>query len=149
MNLKGALAPDREPASLGRAAIVRPGSDVTVVATQLMRVRAEQAATVLADEGVSMELIDPRTLIPLDVATVGTSLEQTGRLLIVQESPFGGSWGATMIAALMLDRFELLDAPPAIVCGDDTPIPYAGVLEEAWLPTVDRIVTAVRELMRR
>ena len=122
---------------------------MTVVATQLMRVRAEQAATVLADEGVSMELIDPRTLIPLDVATVGTSLEQTGRLLIVQESPFGGSWGATMIAALMLDRFELLDAPPAIVCGDDTPIPYAGVLEEAWLPTADRIVTAVRELMRR
>ena len=49
----------------------------------------------------------------------------------------------------MLDGFELLDAPPAIVCGDDTPVPYAGVLEEAWLPTADRIATAVRELMRR
>ena len=100
MNVKGELADDREPAELGRAAVVRPGTDVTVVATQLMRVRAEQAARALAGEGISVELIDPRTLVPLDVATVGASLERTGRLLIVQESPFGGSWGATLIASL-------------------------------------------------
>jgi len=149
MNLKGTLDPDRQPAELGRAAVVRPGTDVTVVATQLMRVRADEAAAQLANEGISVELIDPRTLAPLDVATVSTSLERTGRLLIVQESPFGGSWGATMIAALMLDAFELLDAPPAIVCGDDTPVPYAGVLEEAWLPTTERIAAALRALMRR
>jgi pyruvate/2-oxoglutarate/acetoin dehydrogenase E1 component len=149
MNVKGEIAEDREPATLGRGTVVRPGSDVTVVATQLMRVRAEEAAHALADAGISIELIDPRTLVPLDAATVATSLEKTGRLLIVQESPFGGSWGATLIAALMLDHLELLDAPPAIVCGDDTPVPYAGALEDAWLPTSDRIVEAVQDVMRR
>jgi pyruvate/2-oxoglutarate/acetoin dehydrogenase E1 component len=149
MNVKGRLDEGREPAGFGRAAVVCAGSDVTVVATQLMRVRAEQAVAVLAGEGISVELIDPRTLVPLDVATVGTSLERTGRLLVVQESPLGGSWGATLIAALMLDRFELLDAPPAIVCGDDTPVPYAGRLEDAWLPSSERIADGVRQLMRR
>jgi acetoin:2,6-dichlorophenolindophenol oxidoreductase subunit beta len=148
MNVEGDIAHDREPAVLGRACVVRPGTDVTLVATQLMRVRAEEAAETLAEAGVSVEVIDPRTLVPLDVATVITSLERTGRLLVVQESPFAGSWGATMIAAVTRDGLELLDAAPAIVCGDDTPVPYAGVLEEAWLPTADRIVAAVEELVR-
>jgi acetoin:2,6-dichlorophenolindophenol oxidoreductase subunit beta len=148
MNVEGDIAADREPAVLGRACVVRPGTDVTLVATQLMRVRAEEAAETLAQSGVSVEIVDPRTLVPLDVATVIASLERTGRLLVVQESPFAGSWGATMIAAVTRDGLELLDAPPAIVCGDDTPVPYAGVLEDAWLPTAERVVAAVEELRR-
>jgi pyruvate/2-oxoglutarate/acetoin dehydrogenase E1 component len=149
MNVSGMLDDRREPAQFGRADIVRQGSDVTVVATQLMRVRAEAAAVELADQGVSVELIDPRTLVPLDMDTIGASVERTGHLLVVQESPFAGSWGATVIAALLLERFESLDAGPAIVCGDDTPVPYAGVLEDAWLPTSQRIVEAVRTLTRQ
>jgi acetoin:2,6-dichlorophenolindophenol oxidoreductase subunit beta len=148
MNVKGPLNGNGDPEPLGIAAIVRAGSDITVVATQLMRVRAEEAAAALADEGVSVELIDPRTLVPLDIETIGSSLEKTGRLLIVQESPFAGSWGSTVIAALALQHFELFDAPPAIVCGDDTPVPYAGSLEEAWLVTSDRIIEAVNAAMR-
>ena len=148
MNVKGPLGEDREPATLGRAAIVLEGSDVTVVATQLMRVRAEEAAAALAGDGISVELIDPRTLVPLDMETIGSSLEKTGRLLVVQESPFAGSWGSTILAALTLERFEMFDAPPAIVCGDDTPVPYAGNLEDAWLPTAERIIDGVKALVR-
>jgi pyruvate/2-oxoglutarate/acetoin dehydrogenase E1 component len=113
-----------------------------------MRVRAEVAAGALAEQGIEIELIDPRTLVPFDVDTIGASVERTGRLLVVEESPFAGSWGATLIATLMMRWFESLDAPPAIVCGHDTPVPYAGVLEDAWLPTSERIVEAVQTLMR-
>ncbi|MDX6552066.1 MAG: acetoin:2,6-dichlorophenolindophenol oxidoreductase subunit beta [Gaiellales bacterium] len=148
MNVKGPLGDDHAPTTLGRAAIVLEGSDVTVVATQLMRVRAEEAAAALAGEGISVELIDPRTLVPLDMETIGSSLEKTGHLLVVQESPFAGSWGATILAALTLERFEMFDAPPAIVCGDDTPVPYAGNLEDAWLPTAERIIDGVKALVR-
>jgi acetoin:2,6-dichlorophenolindophenol oxidoreductase subunit beta len=147
MNVKGPLNPGGRPTALGSAAVVREGSDITVVASQLMRVRAEEAAAALEHEGVSVELIDPRTLVPLDVDTVAASLGKTGRVLVVQESPFAGSWGATLIAALTLQQFELFDAPPAILCGDDTPVPYAGSLEDAWLVTSDRIVAAVNDAM--
>jgi pyruvate dehydrogenase E1 component beta subunit len=149
MNVSGELADGRERAQFGRADVVRKGSDATVVATQLMRVRAEAAARELAEHGISIELIDPRTLVPLDVDTIGASVERTGRLLVVQESPFAGSWGATVVATVARDRFESLDAPPGILCGDDTPVPYAGVLEDAWLPTSRRIVEAVQLLMRQ
>lgn len=149
MNVTGTVDDAREPAQFGRADVVRKGSDATVVATQLMRVRAEAAAIELSEQGISIELIDPRTLVPLDADTIGASVERTGRLLVVQESPFAGSWGATIIAALARDRFESFDAPPAIVCGDDTPVPYASVLEDAWLPTSRRIVEAVQLLMHQ
>jgi pyruvate/2-oxoglutarate/acetoin dehydrogenase E1 component len=146
MNTKGELSDAPDPVELGHARVVREGSDVTVVATQLMRVRAEAAAVTLAEQGVSVELIDPRTLAPLDLETIGVSVDKTGRLLIVQEAPFEGSWGATIMAALMRDRFEAFDAPAAIVCGDSTPVPYSGGLEDSWLTTPELIVTAVQTL---
>jgi pyruvate dehydrogenase E1 component beta subunit len=146
-NLKGDLPEDPEPIAIGRAAIVRPGSDVTVVATQLMRQRAERAAASLAEEGVDVELIDPRTVLPLDVEAIGQSLDKTQRLVVVQESPLAGSWGATLVAALVRDRFDSFDAPPAILSGADTPVPYAGVLEEAWLPSEERIAAEIRRLL--
>jgi acetoin:2,6-dichlorophenolindophenol oxidoreductase subunit beta len=144
-NLKGDV-PDRPaPVGLGRAAIVRPGADVTVVATQLMRHRAVEAAERLAAEGIDAEVIDPRTLVPLDLATIRASVIRTNRLVVVQEAPDGGSWGATLIARLMQAGFEDLDAPPRLVAADDTPVPYAAALEAAWLPSADRIAAAVRE----
>ncbi|HET6448658.1 MAG TPA: alpha-ketoacid dehydrogenase subunit beta [Conexibacter sp.] len=143
-NLKGEL-PDEVPAlELGRAEVVRTGEHVTVVATQAMRHRALAAAELLADDDVAVELIDPRTLVPFDLAAVLASVERTNRLVVVQEASRGGSWGATLIAAVMEASFELLDAPPALVAADETPIPFAGVLEEAWLPSVERIVATVR-----
>lgn len=147
-NLKGEL-PDRvEPLRLGCAETVRAGRDVTVVATQLMRHRALQAAELLAQEDISVELIDPRTLVPFDLDAVSASLERTNRLVVAQEASRGGSWGASLIASLAERRFEMLDAPPLLVAADETPIPYAGPLEDMWLPSVERIAGAVRETTR-
>jgi pyruvate/2-oxoglutarate/acetoin dehydrogenase E1 component len=146
-NLKGELPDDIAPAQLGRAEVIRRGDDVTVVATQLMLHRALEAAEALAGEGVSADVIDPRTLVPLDLAAVLESLDRTNHLVVVQESPPGGSWGATLIARALQDRFESLDAPPLLVGTDETPVPYAGGLEAAWMPSAEGIADAVRRTL--
>jgi pyruvate/2-oxoglutarate/acetoin dehydrogenase E1 component len=120
---------DLQSVRLGSAAVVRDGADVTVVASQQMRHRAAEAAEQLEGDGISVDLIDPRTLIPF---------------VVVQESPSAGSWGANLISVVARDRFESLDAPPALIGGDETPIPYAGSLEEAWLPSPERIADGIR-----
>ena len=131
---------------LGKAAVVRTGSDITVVATQLMRHRAVAAAELLAAEGIDLEIVDPRTLVPLDIETIVGSVEKTGRLVCVQECSPGGSWGATVVAAVVEQVWESLDVRPRLVSGDETPIPYAGSLEDAWLPSVDRITAELRDV---
>jgi pyruvate dehydrogenase E1 component beta subunit len=147
LNVKGEL-PEAPPAlPIGEAAVVRPGEHVTVVATQLMRQRAEEAADALAQTGIAVELIDPRTVLPLDVETIGRSVDRTNHLVVVQESSLAGSWGATLAAVIVRDRFESLDAPPVLISGADTPVPYAGALEAAWLPSADHIATEIRELL--
>lgn len=130
--------------SLGSASIVRQGRDVTIVAAQQMRHRAVEAAGILAAEGIEATVIDPRTLVPFDDATVVVSLAETSRLTVVQEAPPGGSWGASLVARMVTEHFELMDAPPVLISADDTPVPYAAGMEEAWLPSVDRIVHEVR-----
>ena len=142
---RGEVPEEEHVVELGRAEVVRPGSDITVVATQLMRHRALAAAEGLAAEGLDVELIDPRTLVPLDLETIVESVAKTGRLVCVQECPPSGSWGATVVAAVVERAWESLDARPRLVSGDDTPIPYAGALEEAWVPSVDRIADALRD----
>lgn len=148
LNLKGDLDPARERLPLGRAEVVRPGSDVTVVATQLMRVRAEDSAEALAADGISVELIDPRTLVPLDVEAIVASVERTNRLLVVQEAPRAGGWGTTVVERVVDAAFDSLDAPPVLVAADETPIPYAATLENAWMPAVDDITASVIKLVR-
>lgn len=143
-NVKGELG-DLVP--LGAAAVVRDGTDVTIVATQLMLHRALRAADQLADEGIDAEVIDPRTLVPLDIATIAESLEQTSRLLVVQEASANGSWGASLVSRLVEEHFDSFDAPPRLLAAPDTPIPYAESLETAWLPSVDGIVASARELV--
>jgi acetoin:2,6-dichlorophenolindophenol oxidoreductase subunit beta len=129
---------------LGKARVVRRGSSVTVVATQLMLHRSLQAAEALATEGIDVEVIDPRTLAPLDLETIIESVANTGRLVCVQESPAPGSWGATIAAAVVEHAWESLDARPRLVSGDETPIPYAGSLEDEWVPQVGRITQVLR-----
>jgi acetoin:2,6-dichlorophenolindophenol oxidoreductase subunit beta len=145
--IKGELADTPEVGELGRAEVVRAGSDVTLVATQLMRHRALEAAERLAGDGVDAEVIDPRTLIPFDYETVASSIDRTNRLVVVQECPSGGSWGASLVARLAGDRLEIFDAPPLLVGADDTPVPYSGALEDHWLPSVDRIIEGVQRTL--
>jgi pyruvate dehydrogenase E1 component beta subunit len=130
------------------ADIVREGTDVTIVATQQMRHRAVEAADLLAMEGIEVTIIDPRTLIPFDDEAVRASLEQTARLLVVQETVQAGSWGASLIARMVQDHFELFDAPPTLISTPDTPAPYAAALEREWLPSVEDIRSGVRDLVK-
>jgi acetoin:2,6-dichlorophenolindophenol oxidoreductase subunit beta len=146
-NVKGELPDGAASVPLGRADVVRTGEHVTVVATQLMRHRALEAAGMLAEEGVEVELIDPRTLVPLDLETIGASVDRTNLLVVVQEAPPGGSWGASLISALLQDRFEMLDAPPLLIATDEIPIPYAGPLEAAYLPSAERIADGIRRTL--
>jgi acetoin:2,6-dichlorophenolindophenol oxidoreductase subunit beta len=144
LNHSAEVADSPQPIEFGRAEIAREGSDATLVATQMMRHRALEAAELLAGEGVSVEVIDPRTLVPLDVETVGASIDKTSHLVIAQECTHDGSWGASLVSRVLAERFESLDAPPLIVGGDETPIPYAGPLEELWIPSAERIADGVR-----
>lgn len=144
LNSKGELGDAPTPVEIGSAEVVRAGTEVTVVANQMMRLRALEAAEQLAGEGISVEVIDPRTVIPFDFETVASSVERTNNLVVVQEAPPGGSWGVTLIARLVEERFDSLDSPPVLLAGDETPIGYAATLEGAWAPDVERIVAAVR-----
>ena len=132
---------------LGKADIKREGSDVTVVATSAMVPRALSAATVLERDGISVEVVDPRTLQPLDEETILASVRKTNRLLIVHEAWVRGGFGAE-VAAMVVDKaFDYLDAPVARLGAPHTPMPYNDRLELEVIPSQDRIVEAVRALL--
>ena len=138
---------DREATvEIGAAEIVRPGEHATVLVTQMMRQRALEAAERLSDEGIELEVIDLRTLMPFDAITIGESVARTGRLVCVQECPNFGSWGASIATEVVADQFDYLDGPPLLIGGDATPIPYARNLEETWIPSVTRIIDQVRRM---
>ena len=130
---------------LGKALVRRKGSDLTVVATSLMVHRALAAAETLADE-ISIELIDPRTLVPLDMETILTSVRKTGRLLVVHEAPTRAGIGAEIVRRVVEDAFDELTAPPLVLGGANLPMPFARVLETACMPQEEDIVAAVRRI---
>jgi acetoin:2,6-dichlorophenolindophenol oxidoreductase subunit beta len=135
-------------AEIGKAAVIREGVDVTVVGTLLMLDRALEAAEVLAGEGIDAEVIDLRWLRPLDFEAVRSSVEKTGRLLVVEEQVHTGGWGATLISRLTLEGVQL-DAPPRVVgLPDDVLLPYSPPLEDAIIPGAEAIADAVRALRR-
>ena len=131
---------------VGHAAVLREGGDVTIVATLLMLERAQRAAEQLARDGIDVEVIDLRWIRPLDVPTVAHSLEKTGRLVVVEEQVHSGGWGATLISRLTLEGTNWSSAPRVIGLAEDVLIPYGPELEDQVIPTVDAIVTGVREL---
>ncbi|KJK39343.1 acetoin dehydrogenase [Streptomyces variegatus] len=143
---KGPPPPPDHVVELGRAAVVREGGDITLVALASMVPLALKAAGVLAGEGIDAEVVDLRCLVPLDAATVLASLEKTSRLLTVEENPYQGGWGATVVSVVADEGFGLLDAPVRRVAGECVPLPFADALEEQVIPTVDKVVTEVRRL---
>ncbi|MEV5908675.1 alpha-ketoacid dehydrogenase subunit beta [Streptomyces sp. WAC 01325] len=143
---KGAPPPADHVVELGRAAVVREGVDVTLVALASMVPLALTAAELLSGEGIEAEVVDLRCLVPLDVTTVLTSLGRTSRLVTVEENPYQGGWGATLVSVVADEGFTLLDAPVRRVAGECVPLPFADALEERVIPTVDKVVAAVRGL---
>jgi 2-oxoisovalerate dehydrogenase E1 component len=146
LSTKGPVPEEDYAIEFGKASVVREGTDVTVVALALMVQKTLQVSEQLATEGVSVELIDPRTVAPLDVDTILKSVAKTGRLLIVDES-FGPCGIGAEIAAELADRgFDELDAPIRRLNGLHTPTPYSPPLESAVVPTIDMIAKAIRDL---
>jgi len=134
---------------IGRARIVRPGEHVTITAYSRMVEVAGRAAEALAADGVSAEVIDLRTLRPLDVETVVESVKKTNRLVSVEEGWAFASIGSEIAAQIMEQAFDWLDAPPARVSGKDVPMPYAANLEHLALPQPDDVVAAAKAVLYR
>jgi pyruvate dehydrogenase E1 component alpha subunit len=132
---------------LGVADVKREGADVTIVAYSRMVLLALEAAEDLAKEGISVEVVDPRTLKPLDAETIIGSVKKTGRAVVVHEGYRTCGVGAEIAAQIMEEAFDYLDAPVLRVAGEDVPIPMSPVLEEAAIPSKKKIVEAVRKLV--
>lgn len=130
--------------SLGRAAVRRQGSQVSIVTYGGMVPRCLAAAQALAEEGVDAEVLDLRTVFPADHAAVGESIARTGRLVVVHEDTRSSGVGAEVVARIVEDHFYELDAPIARVTAPDSPVPFVRPLETAYVPTVERIADAVR-----
>jgi pyruvate dehydrogenase E1 component beta subunit len=146
-SLKGEVPEDEDfMIPLGVADVKREGTDATIVARGLMVPVALKAAEALEKEGVSVEVIDPRTIRPLDVKTIVASVQKTNRLVVVEESHAFCGVGAEISAQVMEQAFDYLDAPVKRLSGVDAPMPYAANLEKLALPDVARVVAAVKEV---
>jgi len=131
---------------IGKARIVRPGKDVTLVSYSITVGTCEEAAEKLAAEGIDAEIIDLRTLRPLDIETVVASVQKTNRIVTVEQAWPVCSIGSEIAARVALDAFDYLDAPPTKVTGKDVPMPYAANLEKLALPTVEDVIQAVKSV---
>ncbi|MFQ3612024.1 MAG: transketolase C-terminal domain-containing protein, partial [Fimbriimonadales bacterium] len=138
-----------EPVPFGKAQIRRAGEHVTVVAWGNTLELAEQAAEAMAQQGISLEIIDPRTLVPFDWATVEQSLAKTGRLVVIHEDNRTCGFGQAIISEMTTvpDRFNLLLAPPQLVARYDVHIPFCPELEYAVLPDLPRVLQAIQTVL--
>lgn len=136
-----------EPIPFGKGRVHREGTDVTVVSYLRTLHHSLEAAEKLAEEGISCEVWDPRTLVPFDREGLRASLAKTGRLVIAHEAPVRGGFGAEIAAWAASEAFDLLKAPIVRIGAQNTPIPYAPILENTVLPGVERITAEIRALM--
>ncbi|MEW6355059.1 MAG: alpha-ketoacid dehydrogenase subunit beta [Planctomycetota bacterium] len=132
---------------IGEAAVKREGTDITVIGVSIGVMKALQAAEKL-DGKISVEVVDPRSLVPLDMKTILASIKKTGHLLVVHDAPRRGGVGAEIVRRVVEEGFDLLKKPPKVLGGLNTPMPYSAPLEDACLPQPKDIVKAVREMVR-
>lgn len=144
---KGEVPEEEYTVPFGVADVKRNGTDVTIIATSWMVLHALAAAEKLAKEGISCEVIDPRTLWPLDTKTIVDSVNKTGKCVVVTEAPAEGGWSAEAMAVVMENCFDKLKSPVKRVCGMRTGIPYGTVLERACVPNDEWIIKAVKEML--
>jgi acetoin:2,6-dichlorophenolindophenol oxidoreductase subunit beta len=148
LDMKGPVPDDDRPIPFGVGEVKRQGSDVTVIATSYMVQRCLQVADKLANDKISVEVLDPRTLAPFDIATLMTSVEKTGRVVIVDETHQSCGVAAEIAARIAESGFDKLKAPIRRVATLDVPVPYSPPLEEYIGPREDRIVDAIRAVLR-
>lgn len=131
---------------LGKCDVKRKGDDLTIVAVSRVVNEAISAAAKLEEQGISVEVIDPRTIQPLDLDTIVESVKRTGRLVIASDDVKSGGIGSEMAARIVEEAFDLLDAPILRVACPNTPIPFSPTLEQAYMPNADKIVKAAKKL---
>ena len=147
---KGEVPEPAAPVPIGEAATLRAGGDVTVVAlSRLVHDALAAAERLAAEDGIEAEVIDPRTLVPLDLDAIVESVERTGRLVVAHEAVEHGGFGAEIAAQVQAAAFDYLDAPIGRVGAPFAPIPLSPPLEDAYLPGADEIVAAVRAVCAR
>jgi pyruvate/2-oxoglutarate/acetoin dehydrogenase E1 component len=146
---KGPAPEEPYTVPLGQAEVKRVGRDLTIVATSIMVIRALDAAAQLAEEGIEVEVVDPRTLKPLDADTIIRSVSKTGRVLIVHEACKTGGFGGELAAVIAeSEAFDYLDAPIVRLAGRDMPIPYNRTLEYHTVPQVEDIAETARDIVQ-
>ncbi|MCK8827067.1 alpha-ketoacid dehydrogenase subunit beta [Natroniella acetigena] len=141
---KGEVPEEDYTIPLGKADIKREGDDATIIATGMFVRKALEAADQLAKEGIELEVIDPRSLVPLDKETILASVDKTGRAIIATEETKRGSFASEVAAVISEEGLYSLEAPILRVCSEDTPVPFSTVLEQAYLPSTEDIITAVK-----
>lgn len=146
-NLQGHVPAEEYVVPFGKAHIVRSGSDATAVAVGRMVHLTLDAAQALAAEDISLEVIDPRTIAPLDRKTIVDSIRRTGRLAVIDEAPARCGFSGEVLAIACEDALDFLEAPPVRICSLAVPNPFSPVLEEQMIPTAERIATLVRKLV--
>lgn len=145
--IKGEVPEEPYSIPLGEADVKREGKDVTIVATAAMVHKSLEVAENLEKDGISVEVVDPRTIVPLDVDTIINSIKKTGKLVVVDEG-YPRCGFATDVAALAVNKaFDSLKAPVKIVTPPATPVPFSPVLESEWIPSTEKIEKAVREIL--
>jgi len=146
--MPGEVPEDEYTIPFGVADIKREGSDVTIIATSLQVLTALNAAGILAGEGIEAEVVDLRTIVPLDKETILGSVRKTGRVVIVHEEPRTGGTGAELAAIIVEEAFFDLAAAIQRVGSADTPIPQSIFLEQEYKPNEEKVMAAVREVMQ-
>ncbi len=149
LGVKGPVPEELYAIPFGEAHVAREGTDTTIVAIARMVPEALKAAEMLASDGISVEVIDPRTVQPLDTDTIVASVKKTNRALIVHEAVEFGGIGAEISSQIQEEAFDYLDAPVARLAAPFAPVPYAPILENAYVPDAARIEQAVRRLLER
>ena len=149
LGVKGPVPEELYSIPFGVANVVREGDSATIVAIGRMVVEAEKAAANLEKDGISVEIIDPRTVQPLDIDTIVTSVKKTHRVLVVHEAVEFGGIGAEISSQIQESAFDYLDAPVARLAAPFAPVPFAPILENAYIPDAPRIEAVVRRLLER
>jgi pyruvate/2-oxoglutarate/acetoin dehydrogenase E1 component len=144
---KGPVPEEDYVIPLGQCDVKRKGNDLTIVAVSRLVNEALAAATKLEEQGLLVEVIDPRTIQPLDLATILGSVKRTGRLMVASDDVKSGGIGSEIAAAVVEEGFDSLDAPIVRVASPNMPIPFSPTLEEAYMPNAEKIVEAARKLI--
>lgn len=147
LDVQGEVPEEEYLVPIGKANVIREGEDVTVVAIHRPLYFAMESAHQMEKEGISVEIIDPRTLLPLDKETIINSVKKTGRLIISHEDNLTCGWGAEVSAVIAEEALDYLDAPIKRVCAPDTPPPFAPVMENYYVPNAQRIIKAIKEIV--